>query len=271
MQFLNLSSNGIGIFGTEEQPIRDVWVRDVITKNCCKRYPDYLSGEKPEKGSVREDQGDVAFYYVEDFVVTGCRLEGSRSDGTHFYRSKRGQITENRIYRAKMGGYFVETCESVIGRGNVMLENGSRGVTIERDSRNCIFADNVVRLSGREGLWAPDCVGLVVTGNVFDRNGRKPNGPEKRYMWNANITINEAHGDPTNAPTQNYLISENMITSTASQIAAIRVDTSPDETKNIVIRGNVLLGENRRVLIEGPAEEEVRRSDNSGADIERVP
>jgi hypothetical protein len=271
MQFRDLSSNGIGLFGTEEQPIRDVWVRDVVTKNCCKRYPDYLSGEKPEKGSEREDQGDVAFYYAEDFVVSGCRFEGSRSDGTHFYRSKRGQITDNRIYRAKMGGYFLETCESVIGRGNVMLENGSRGVTIERDSRNCIFADNVVRLSGREGLWAPDCVGLVVTGNVFDRNGRKPNGPEKKYIWNANITINEAHGDPTNAPTQNYLISDNMITTTESQIAAVRIDTSAPETENIIIRDNVLLGENRKLLIEGPAEAEVKRSDNTGAEIERRP
>ncbi len=196
MHFHDLSSNAIGLFGTSDHCLRDVWLRDVIAENCCKKYPDYLSGEKGEPGSRREDQGDVAFYFVEDFLVAGCRFERSRSDGTHFYRCRRGQITDNRIYRAKMGGYFIETCEEVVGRGNIMRQNGSRGVTIERGSRDCVFSDNVVSQSGREGLWAPDCTGLVVTGNVFNRNGRKPNGPEPRYIWNANITINEAHADP---------------------------------------------------------------------------
>ncbi len=266
-RFRDLSSNGIGLFGEPDALIRDVWLRDVIVENCCKRYADYLSKEKPERGSQREDQGDVALYYVEDFMVTGCRFERSRSDGTHFYRCRRGQITDNRIYRAKMGGYFVETCDSVIGRGNVMLENGSRGATIERGARNCVFADNVVSLSGREGLWAPDCIGLVVTGNVFDRNGRKPNGPERPHIWNANVTINEAVGEPTDSPTRDYLVSDNLIYSTSSQIAAIRVD-APEDAADIVIRDNVLLGENQRLLVEGPKRAEVFLGDNHGAKVE---
>ena len=270
MRLRDLSSNGIGVFGEADALIRDVWVHDVIVENCCKRYPDYLSKEKPEPGSQREDQGDVAFYYVEDFVVDGCRFERSRSDGTHFYRCRRGQITDNRIYRAKMGGYFIETCEGVIGRGNVMLENGSRGTTIERGSRNCVFSANVVSLSGREGLWAPDCIGLVVTGNVFDRNGRKPNGPEPPHIWNANVTINEAVGEPTDSPTRDYLVSDNLIYSTSSQIAAIRVDATQD-TSNIVIRGNMLLGENQRLLVEGPKRAEVHLSDNHSATVEIAP
>lgn len=260
MHFRDLSSNGIGLFGSPDDRIHDVWIENVIVENCCKRYPDYLSGEKPERGSVREDQGDIAFYYVDNFVVDGCRFERSRSDGTHFYRSRNGQIVDNRIYRAKMGGYFLEQCENVVGRGNVMIENGSRGTTIERGSRNCVFCDNIVRDSGREGLWAPDCVGLVVTGNIFDRNGRKPNGPERKYIWNSNITINEASKDPSQSPTQDYMISDNLITTSASQIAAIRVDAVKD-TANIVIRDNVLLGENRRIIVEGEAAGEVAVDD----------
>ncbi len=261
--FQNLSSNGIGLFGTPKQSIRDVWIEDVVVENCCKRYPDYLSGEKPEAGSVREDQGDVALYYVDGFVVRGCRFERSRSDGTHFYKSRNGQITDNRIFRAKMGGYFLEGCEDVVGRGNVILENGSRGTTIERGSKNCVFTGNVVRRSGREGLWAPDCVGLVVTGNVFDQNGRKPNGPQRRHIWNANITINEASRDPSSSPTQNYLISNNLIRSTAGQIAAIRVDAVA-ETDSIVIQNNSLVGENRKIVVEGPAHAEVIVVGNQG-------
>ncbi len=262
-RFENLSSNGIGLFGSASQLIHDVWVEDVIVENCCKRYADYLSGEKSETGSQREDQGDVAFYYVQDFVVRGCRFERSRSDGTHFYRSGNGQITDNRIYQAKMGGYFLEECTDVVGRGNVILNNGSRGTTIERGSKNCVFADNVVRESGREGLWAPDCEGLVVTGNVFDRNGRKPNGPERRHIWNANITINEAFKDPSNSPTRDYLVSNNLIRTSGNQIAAIRVD-AVSGTQDIVISNNTLVGENRSILVEGPESNQVTTTNNQG-------
>ena len=264
MEFQHLSSNAIGLFGSEASAIRDVWIENAVVEDCCKRYPDYLSGEKAEAGSVREDQGDVALYYVEDFVVRGCRFEHSRSDGTHFYCCSHGQITDNRIYRAKMGGYFLEQCQNVVGRGNIILENGSRGTTIERGSTNCVFADNIVRGSGREGLWAPDCIGLVVTGNVFDRNGRKPNGPAPRYVWNANITINEAVKDPSQSPTRDYLISGNLIRSTSDQIAAIRVDAVAN-TESIVIRDNLLLGENRKILVEGPERRQVSVFANHGA------
>ncbi len=261
MSFRDLSSNGIGIFGDTNRFARDVWIEDVVVENCCKRYPDYLSGEKSEKGSVREDQGDVALYHVEDFVVRGCRFERSRSDGTHFYRCRNGQISDNRIYRAKMGGYFLETCDNVVGRGNIMIGNGSRGTTIERGSVDCVFADNVVRASGREGLWAPDCVGLVVTGNLFDRNGLKPNGPEPRFIWNANITINEDVKAPSNSPAHSYLVAGNQIHTGTNQIAAIRVDATTN-THAIVIRDNQLLGENTRILVEGTNAAEVKLDGN---------
>lgn len=264
MTIRDLSSNGIGVFGSEDELIRDVTVSDVIVDNCCNRYPDYLSGEKPEKGSTREDQGSVAFYFVQDFTVRGCRFERSRSDGTHFYRCRQGQFVNNKVYRAKMGGYFIETCEEIIADGNLIRENGSRGATIERGSKNCVFSNNTVALSGREGLWAPDCLGVVVTGNIFDRNGRKPNGPERHHIWNANITINSARHDPTDSPTEDYLVSGNLIYSTESQIAAIRVDADKS-TRSVVITNNLLRGTNRKILIEGEQADEVIVRENSVA------
>jgi hypothetical protein len=102
MHMHDLSSNGIGVFGKADNLIRDVWVSDVVIENCCNRYGDYLSEKPgPEKGSVREDQGLIAFYYVQDFVVRGCRLEKSRSDGTHFYRCQQGQFVHNKVYSAQ--------------------------------------------------------------------------------------------------------------------------------------------------------------------------
>jgi len=256
-----LSSNGVGVFGSQEQPARDVWVTDCVLEDGCNFYGDYLTPRGgPEPGSVREDQGLIAFYHVQDFLVRGCRLEKSRSDGTHFYRCLRGQIVQNKIYSAQMGGFFLETCQDVLASDNVIRDNGSRGATIERGSTNCLFRGNVVAGSGREGLWAPNCVGLVVTGNIFDRNGRKPNGDKPHLVWNANITINTARGDPTKSSSEDYLVSDNILYTTAGQIAAMRIDT--DASRQIVVRGNLLRGKNREILVQGEAEEGVTLEGN---------
>ena len=59
----DLSSNGIGVFGSEDQPARDVWVTDVVIDHCCNTYADYLEAKPgPEAGSKREDQGLICFY-----------------------------------------------------------------------------------------------------------------------------------------------------------------------------------------------------------------
>src|SRR5262249_24049410 len=108
---------------------------------------------------------------------------------------------------------------------------------------------NVVASSGREGLWAPDCTALVITGNVFDRNGRKPNGKKPTQVWNANITVNRDPSDPTKSPTQDYVIAHNVLYTTTSQVAAIRIDASKET--GIVVKDNLLRGDNRRVLVAG--------------------
>jgi parallel beta-helix repeat protein len=213
----------------------------------------------PEPGSVREDQGLIAFYHVHDFDVRGCRFEGSRSDATHFYRCRRGHFVQNKVYTAQMGGYFLEGCQDVTASDNVIRDNGSRGVTIERGSRRCTLQNNIVSGSGREGLWAPNCSGLLVTGNVFERNGRKPNGGPGQ-VWNANITVDCAAHDPTHSPTQDYLIAHNLFDTDRTQIAALRVDAS--QVGGIVVRGNVLRGENRTILVQGPNRGSVTVEDN---------
>ena len=249
MHIHDLSSNGIGLFGDEKLPISNVWVTDTYIDNCCNFYGDYQSERPgPEPGSVREDQGSVAFYYINDFTVRGCRFERSRSDGTHFYHCKRGQFSDNKVYSAQMGGYFLEGCLEVTAVNNIINDNGSMGVTIERGSQNCTFTGNVVSNSGRQGLWAPNSVGLTVTGNIFDKNGRKSNGKTKDRIWNANITVNAA-SDPFHTDTRDYIITNNIIYSTSSQVAAIRVDAGKSD--NIVIKNNLLRGENRKIQVDG--------------------
>lgn len=270
MTIRELSSNGVGVFGTDqEHPARDVWLTDTVIDHCCNYYGDYQAAPPvrrgPEMGSVREDQGSVAFYYVDDWVVRGCRFDRSRSDGTHFYKSNNGQFSDNRVYRAQMGGYFIETCEHVLATNNIIRDNGSRGVTIERGSRACTLVGNTIESSGREGLWMPDCSHCLVANNVFLRNGRKDNGTTPTSIWDANITINESRGDPSNSPAEHCVVSHNLIATGDDQVAAIRVVTA-DTVRGIVIEGNVLTGENRKILVEGDLPDRVRVSGNVGAE-----
>lgn len=199
-----LLSNGIGIFGNEEYRISDIWVSDVFIEDCCNFYADYVSSRPSlEPGSDRKDQGLIAFYYVDNFIVTGSRLEKCRSDGTHFYFCNNGQFSENKVYSAQMGGYFLESCENVTVSGNLIMNNGSRGVTIERGSFRCTLTDNIICYSCWEGIWAPNWQESFIMGNVFEKNGQNPNGPEDHQIWNAYITVN-ADDDPTNTFTKNY-------------------------------------------------------------------
>jgi hypothetical protein len=85
-----------------------------------------------------------------------------------------------------------------------------------------------------------------------------------RYIWNANITLNEAHGDPSGSPTSDYLVSGNLIYTTDDQIAAIRVDAG-ERTAGLVIRDNVLRGENCKIVLEGRRQKEVVLDDNDRA------
>ena len=41
-------------------------------------------------------------------------------------------FVHNKVYGAKMGGYFVETCDDILASDNVIRDNGSRGVTKRR-------------------------------------------------------------------------------------------------------------------------------------------
>ena len=241
----DLSSNAVGIFGTASTPIRQVWLHGVVAERCCNKYTDYLQPHTgPAKGSQREDQGTVALYYVHDFVVDGCSFLDSRSDGTHFYRCRNGRFANNRVAGSTMGGYFVESSQTVLATGNVIENNGSRGVTIEAGSRDCTLINNLVAGSGREGLWAPDSIRVVVTGNIFRRNGRKNDGDK-----DGEIMINESSWDPPKTPrAENYRIANNLFETTATQGATIRV--RPKVT-DVIIEHNTFRGPVRTIDVKG--------------------
>jgi hypothetical protein len=90
----DLSSNGIGVFGSEDQPARDIWISDVVVDHCCNVYADYLDAKSgPEPGSDRKDQGSICFYYVRDFVAAAR----ASSPTTASTGPRWGAIFSNRV------------------------------------------------------------------------------------------------------------------------------------------------------------------------------
>lgn len=242
MSFIDLSSNGVGVFGTEEAPIKNVWITDIFAENCCNIYYDYLAEKRgPAKGSVREDQGSICFYFVEDFVVRGNYLDRSRSDGTHFMGCKNGQISDNQILNSTMGGFFLERCHNVLASGNIMRNNGSRGCTIERNSTSCILSDNIVERSGREGLWAPDVSEILVSNNIFRENGQKDDADK-----DSEIRINDM--EKFEVQPGNIRIEGNIFTTTDHCNGVIQVNENAGE--GIVIQNNTFGGPVRHLLID---------------------
>ncbi len=234
MTFKNLSSNAVGVFGeSDEKPIRDVTLKNVVAVNCCNYYGDYLQPDSgPAKGSDRKDQGTVAFYHVLGWLVDGCRFEGSQSDGTHFYHSHNGIFVNNVVMDSKMGGYFIEGCEQVIVSENLIMRNGSRGCTIERNSRYCTLTDNVVCFSGREGLWAPDVLAVVVSSNIFRENGQKDDKER-----DCEIRLDNTDHFETN--TRDIQITDNMFYTKEHQTAAIYIG---QDIKDIRLENNMHRG-----------------------------
>ncbi len=234
MRFENLSSNAIGVFGeSDENPIRNITLIDVVGVNCCNFYGDYLqSNIGPAPGSDRKDQGTIAMYYVDGWLVDGCRFEQSQSDGTHFFHSHNGRFVNSVVTDSKMGGYFLEGCEQVLASENLICRNGSRGVTIERDSRFCTLTNNVIAFSGREGLWAPDVLGVIVNANIFRENGQKDDGEK-----DCEIRIDTTSEFKTD--TKDIWVVNNIFYTKDHQTATIYVS---DGVKDILIEKNMFRG-----------------------------
>lgn len=238
----NLTSNGIGIFGeSAESPIRGVIIRDVIVENCCNYYCDYLSEKPgPAPGSDRKDQGGIAMYYVEDWLVDGCRFSGSRSDGTHLYHSHDGRFVNSIVENSRMGGYFLEGCRNVVASASIIRGNGSRGVTIERDSVDCILANSIIEGSGREGLWAPDVQSIIVSSNIFRENGRKDDAQK-----DCEIRIDNSEQFKTD--TSDIQITGNIFYTSEQQTAAIYLGKNVD---NISSESNQFHGKAPQQFVE---------------------
>jgi parallel beta-helix repeat protein len=239
----DLSSNAIALIG--EPPHNrssNVIVEGLRAHRCCNRYIDYLEPNMgPVDGSLREDQGQITLYNVDNFVVDGCDIVDSHSDNTHFFRCRGGRVTNTRIVGAKMGGYFLEGCENVEADHLTVIGSGSRGVTIERGSSRCTLKESSISDSGREGVWVTDSVDIQILNNRFSNNGVKLDGPTSTDVHITDSSWPSEIGRPRSV---NITIADNIIASTAGRYASVRVMSSAGP---VIVSGNELTGALKRL------------------------
>ena len=127
-------------------------------------------------------------------------------------------------------------------------------------------------IAGHNDIW-PDGVnirGIYVTGRSQDIriqdmhiHGLSSNGigvfgnptDPARDVWVTDTVVEDCcnfYGD--------FVIADNVLYTTNSQVAAIRIDT--DTATGIVVKDNLLRGENRHILVEGSRQHEVTVHDN---------
>ncbi|NUQ81080.1 MAG: right-handed parallel beta-helix repeat-containing protein [Bacteroidetes bacterium] len=241
--FSNLSSNGIRVMGTSEsQPISNVNIQNCVFLNTCNKYNDYLEPNVgPVKGTTRDDQGAVKFSFVNQFQVRDCRLSGSKSDGTHFFRSNYGEISQNTIIDNKMGGLFLETCVGITASRNTIMGNGSRGITVERGSADIQITDNLVSSSGREGIWIDDTKNMMVSGNSFRLNGRKGDTDRTYHIKFTDTSWPQLASMPK---TTNVTVTKNKFLTDRIQVHAIQISSA---CRDISINSNEFRGDIRSI------------------------
>jgi len=208
--FSGLSSNAIRVIGPNENQLsKNITITGITTENCCNEYYDYLQPNKgPAEGTTREDQGNIALYYVDTFTIDGCILNLSKSDGTHFYKSINGFFTNNTVKNNRMGGFFAETSKNMQVSGNTITQNGSRGCTIERLSSDFSLKNNLISQNGREGIWIDDSQNIQILNNTISLNGRKFDVPVNN---NVRITDTSWPDKKTQSLSRNISIMNNII------------------------------------------------------------
>lgn len=242
MYIHHLSSNAVRIHGIDSNnPATNITISNLHADNCCGVYVDYLQPDPgPVSGTTREDTGNTALYYVEDFKVDSCRLEHSHADGVYFYKCNRGKFTNNILNDNHMGGYDLEGSCYVDADSNTITASGSRGVSIEGGSNNNTLTNNTVSNSGREGLWSISSSHSRITGNTFANNGRKDDSGV-----DSNILIDNTMGIfSRDVQSQDLLIEGNTLVTSAFQSWAIRVSST---CMDIRIQHNELQGDNRTI------------------------
>ncbi len=175
-------------------------------------------------------------------------------DSMHILECENAVFANNRILGARMGAFYIGfQCKNITVTGNTVYgTNGSRIVSVERESEDIIISGNTFFGGGR-GAWFNHPKNIVISNNIFKRNtckcdrnfdagricyatGEFEEYPELYFTtWQDN---GEIYGP--------VVISSNIIETGDNASAAMAFNPGG---KDILITGNIIRGKNRALHV----------------------
>ncbi len=197
-------------------------------------------------GNTSQQKGAIDVTLCKNIRIINCCF-GAVGDSMHILECENAVFANNQILRARMGAFYIGfRCKNVTVTGNTVYgTNGSRVISVERESEDIVISGNTFTGGGR-GSWFNQPKNIVVSNNIFIRNTNKckknleigrisyATGDFERYpelyftTWQDNAS--------TYGP---VVISGNIIETDESADAAIAFNPGG---KDILIEGNVFRG-----------------------------
>lgn len=198
-------------------------------------------------------KGAIDVTLCKDVSISGCAFD-AYGDSMHILECENAVFANNRILGARMGAFYIGfQCKNVTVTGNTVYgTNGSRVVSVERESEDIVIVGNTF-IGGGRGAWFNQPKNIVVSNNIFKNNTRKcePNFETGRICYATGefeqypelyFTTWQDNGKPYGPIT----ICGNIIETGDCSSGAIAFNPGG---KDIMVEGNVVRGKNTAVHV----------------------
>ena len=203
--------------------VRQQWMKvnasDVTVRGFTMRYAsnDYSIGalETAQTGVQRFllEDCDVSYAYINinltgttDSEIRNCAIHDAKHLGIRvaapaIHGGLRNRITGNRIYHndrtgepdpnADAGGLKATGQDYLLLNGNVVYDNGEKGLWLDVSCLNATISNNKVHHHDTAGIMDETSTGTKIFGNAVWKNGF---GPWGTWGWGAGILISSSKG-----------------------------------------------------------------------------
>lgn len=124
-------------------------------------------------GNTSSQKGAIDTTLCRNVSITGCRFSAV-GDSMHILECENAVFANNQILGARMGAFYIGfQCKNVTVTGNTVYgTNGSRIISVERESEDIVITGNTFTGGGR-GSWFNQPKNIVISNNIFIHNTNK--------------------------------------------------------------------------------------------------
>lgn len=216
----------------------NVVISEVFIEECACEFTDHFGEDYAAQGGD-SSKAALIVHNTRYLELLGVINRNCHSDAMWIKESNHGVMAGCQIIASRMGAIFFETCVNWTITGNMVQSAGSRGCTIEWNSKEIVFSGNTIRLSGRECVWLAGTQGVLVVGNVLYGGGRVRmfDGLGDPVLSTVRVSSQSPYDSSDNVIANNLIYSDSTY-----QTQAIMIDTDGGTNTGTVIRGNHLIG-----------------------------